>query len=195
VSKLHIIYIPGIGDHKLAGQQKAINTWHFYRVEAEICQMNWIDGQPWPPKFERILNRIDTLVAEGNQVGLVGVSAGASAAINAYAARKDKLAGLVCIAGKILRPQTIGGKYKRQNPAFVTSAYDCQKSLATLNEADRQRIQTRFGIFDNIVLTRDSRIEGAHNKRVPMILHTPIIATQIYLAAWSITRFLKHQAK
>lgn len=165
--------------------------WSNYAVDAEICQMIWNDGQSWQSKFDRILNRIDILVAEGKSVALVGVSAGASAAINAFAARKDKLVGVVCIAGKINRPETVGGLYESQNPAFITSAYECQEALKTLKQNELSRVQSRYGIFDNIVLTRDSHIPGAHNKRVLMIFHIPIIATQIYLGAPAFLRFLR----
>ena len=193
--QLHVIYIPGIGDHKLGRQRMAVDMWKHYGVEPEICAMIWNDGQSWESKFKLLLNRIDELVAEGNLVGLVGVSAGATAAINAFAARKDILVGVVCVAGKINRPETVGGLYKAQNPAFITSAYACQDALKTLGTDDLGRIQSRYGLFDNIVLTRDSHINGAHNKRVFMILHIPIIAMQIYLGAPSILKFLKRQAR
>ena len=193
--KLHVIYIPGIGDHKLGRQRMAVDMWKHYGVEPEICALIWNDGQSWESKFERLLNRIDELVMEGKSVGIVGVSAGATAAINAFAVRKEVLVGIVCVAGKIHRPQTVGGLYKQQNPAFITSAYACQDTLRTLSKDDLCRIQSRYGLFDNIVLTRDSHINGAHNKRVFMILHIPIIATQIYLGAPSILKFLKRQAK
>ena len=190
---LHIIYIPGISDHNISSQRRAIKTWGRFGVEAEICQMIWNDGQPWQAKFDRILKAIDDAVAQGKDVGLVGVSAGATAALNAYAVRKDVIKGVVCIAGKIHRPETVGGLYKAQNPAFITSAYECQKALETLSATDRKRIQTRYGLFDNIVMTRDSQIAGAHNKRLIMILHIPIIATQIYLHVGSIVRFIQRQ--
>ncbi len=193
--ELHILYIPGIGDHKLGNQLKAVSLWNRYGVKAEICQMVWNDGQSWESKFDRILKRVDQLTAEGKNVGLVGVSAGATAALNTFAARKDSIVGVVCIAGKINRPETVGGAYKAQNPAFITSAYKCEDALKTLDVADRQRIQTRYGLFDDVVMTRDSMIPDAHNKRVLMILHIPIIATQIFLGAGSILRFLKNQAK
>src|SRR4051794_28655235 len=98
---LHLIFIPGLGDDNVRWQQKAVNTWRLWGVDAEIFQMHWADKVPWESKFERLLKRIDGLAAQNKRVALVGASAGASAVINAFAARKDRLAGCVLIAGKV----------------------------------------------------------------------------------------------
>jgi pimeloyl-ACP methyl ester carboxylesterase len=191
--RLHIIYITGLGDHKAEGQRRAVASWRLWGVEAELFQVKWGDKEPWPPKFQRLLKRIDTLVGQDKQVGLVAVSAGASAAINAYSARKDVVAGVVCIAGKINRPQAIGRRYREDNPAFVTSVEDCQKALESLNSSDRRRILSRFAVFDGIVSLKDSRVPGARNHFVPTIGHIPTIAIQITLGAPSFIHFLKQQ--
>jgi pimeloyl-ACP methyl ester carboxylesterase len=188
---LHLIYITGLGDSRPAKQRRAINLWHWWGVEAELFQMNWADGTDWPAKFDRLLARIDQLAASGKDVGLVAVSAGASAAMNAFAARKDVLVGVVCIAGKINRPETIGRRYADQNPAFVTSAKNCQQALASLDQADRRRILSRYALIDETVTRADSRVPGAHNRLVPSIGHFITIAMQITLGAPSFIRFLK----
>lgn len=188
---LHLIYITGLGDARVGGQQRAVATWHWYGAEAELFQMNWGDKQAWQPKFERLLARIDALLAADKAVALVAVSAGASAAINAFAARKNLLVGVVCISGKVNRPQAIGSRYRRNSPAFVTSAQDCQQALASLEAPDRRRILSRFAIFDGIVTVADSRIPGARNRFVPTIGHLPTIAVQITIGAPSFIRFLK----
>ncbi|MEK7594679.1 MAG: hypothetical protein AAB436_03520 [Patescibacteria group bacterium] len=193
-NQLHIIYITGVGDHNIGGQQKAVNTWSWYGVTTEICQMNWGDKQPWQSKLDKLLATIDKSVQEGKQVALVAVSAGASAAINAFAARKDTVVGVVCIAGKINHPETIGGHYLSQNPALPTSVEACQQALKTLDDNERKRILTRFALYDNVVTTRDSKIHGARNRYVLSILHIPTIATQISLGAPSFIYFLKRLA-
>jgi dienelactone hydrolase len=192
MQKLHVIYVPGLGDSRVAGQQRAVRTWRLWGVEPELFQMNWGDKEPWQPKFQRLLARIDELDTQGKAVGLVGVSAGASAVINAYAARKQ-LVGVVCIAGKINRPETIRKRYFVNNVAFITSANDCPKALAALQTADRRHILSRFGLFDERVTKEDSRVPGARNRLSPTIGHIPTIAAQITLGAPSFLRFLKRQ--
>jgi hypothetical protein len=195
VQKLHVIYITGLGDHKIARQQSAINAWRWWGVEPELFQVRWADKEPWESKLKRLLARIDDLRAQGKQVGLVGASAGASALINAYAARKDQLVGAVCIAGKINRPEIIGKRYRAENPAFITSAYNCKEALKTIEPAYRQRILSRYAVFDGVVYRKDSHVPGVHNRVSPTIGHIPTIALQITIGAPSFLRFLKRQAK
>ncbi len=191
---IHLIYIPGLGDNSVGGQQKAVNTWKWWGVEAELFHMKWADDEPWESKLKRLLARIDQLTANGCSVALVGASAGAGAAINAFAARKDTVIGVVCIAGKVNRPESIGKSYRRQK-AFISSAYDCPDSLAKLNASDRTRILSRFALADGVVTKPDSRIPGAHNRLVPSLGHVMTIATQITLGVPSFVRFLKKLPK
>lgn len=193
--KLHILYIPGLGDKNVSGQIRAINIWRFWGVTPELLQMNWANAEPWESKFKRLLARIDELHSKGESVGLVGVSAGASAVMNAYAARKNKLVGVVCIAGKINRPNVIGSRYRKNNPAFVTSAEECEKALQTLDATDRRRILSQFGLFDPVVSKVDSRVPGARNRFSPTIGHTITIVLQITFGAPSFLRFLKKLSK
>jgi dienelactone hydrolase len=193
--RLHVIYIPGLGDKKVTGQQRAVRLWRLWGVEPELFQVNWGDKKPWQPKFERLLARIDELSKQGKPVGLVGVSAGASAVINAYAARKSQLLGVVCIAGKINRPEAIDGRYALNNISFVTSAHECEQALKTLKAADRRHILSRFAPFDERVTRADSRVPGARNRLSPTVGHVPTIAAQIILGAPSFLHFLKRQAQ
>ena len=191
MAKLHLIYVPGLGDGRVAGQQAAINTWRWWGVEPEIVRMNCADAEPWESKLKRLLSRIDALHAAGYPVGLVGASAGASAVINAFAGRTDYVVGCVLICGKVNRPEAIGQRDRRTNPAFVISAYACEKALATLGARDRQRILSRYALADETVYKPDSRIPGAHNRIVPTIGHAFTIATQITLGAPSFIYFLR----
>ena len=195
MKQLSVIYIPGIGDTNPATQRKAVKTWAWWGVEAELFQMNWQDDTKWAVKFQRLLDRIDEISSKGQPVALVGASAGASACINAYAARKKEIVGIVSISGKINNPQDIGPRYRTNNPSFVESAYACEQSLNKLNESDRSHILSRYAIFDAIVLRRDSKVLGAHNRTVPSLGHLITIALQITIGAPSFIRFLKKQIK
>lgn len=195
MQKLHVIYIPGLGDRKVSGQQRVVNSWHLWGVEPELFQVNWGDREPWAPKFQRLLARIDELSKQGKSVGIVGASAGASAAINAYAARNAQLVGVVCIAGKINHPETINKRYALHNPAFITSAAECQIALQTLKAADRRHILSRYAIFDGLLTRSDSYVPGVYNRLSPSVGHTITIAAQIIFGAPSFLRFLKRQAR
>jgi hypothetical protein len=193
---LYLIYITGLGDQRAEGQRRAVAGWRLWGVGSELFQVKWADKEAWAPKFKRLLDRIDTLAAEGKDVGLVAVSAGATAAINAFVARQDVLVGIVCIAAKANRPETIGNRIRHKNPAFVTSAQDAQQALASLDASARKRILSRYALADEMVMVADSHIAGAHNRRVLSFGHVITIATQITLGAPGFIRFLKRlQAK
>lgn len=189
---LHIIYIPGLGDTKEPrGQLRAVARWAKYGVEAELFRVHWGDKQPWMPKFDRLLARIDELLDTGRDVALIGASAGAGAAINAFTARKDRLVGVVCIAGKVNRANAIGPHYRRDNRSFVESAKACELALTHLTSDDRARILTRYGLVDETVYKPDSRIPGATNQLLPTISHALTIAYGITLGMPANIRFLK----
>ncbi|MEO7364142.1 MAG: hypothetical protein ABIV43_01390 [Candidatus Saccharimonadales bacterium] len=192
MKQLHLIYVPGLGDSRVGGQSWAVARWQRQRgVSSELCQMNWADGEAWPPKLERILGSIDAAIARGQDVGLVAASAGGSAVINAYAARPNVVTGVVIIAGKVNRPESVGAKYKANNPAFWTAVRDCQAALASLTPELRRRIMSRHGIIDEMVLAADNRIPGAVNQLVPTIGHVVTIGTQLTLGARSFIGFLR----
>ncbi|PIZ62904.1 hypothetical protein COY17_01630 [Candidatus Saccharibacteria bacterium CG_4_10_14_0_2_um_filter_52_9] len=194
MKKLHLIYIPGLGDDDPGGQHWAVNTWHWWGVESELFQMKWADDVKWEVKFGRLLARIDELIKDDRTVGLVGASAGGSAVINAFAARKDRVVGVVLIAGKVNRPEAIGARYRQNNPSFIESAYAAPLALKTLNAKDRRRILSRYALADETVYKPDSRIPGARNRLSPTIGHAPTIGLQLIIGAPSFIRWLKRQA-
>lgn len=195
MSKLHVIYIPGLGDHRIKGQSRVISLWNIWGVEAEIYRMYWKDDIPWEEKFNKLLDHIDTLHKKGKKIGIVGASAGGSSAINAYAARKDRIVGVVCIAGKVNNPDNIGQRYRKYNPSFVESAYTAPASLESLNDVDRKHILSRYGLYDPIVKKADSQLHGAINRYSPAFGHVFTIGLQITAGAPSFLGFLKKLAK
>lgn len=191
--RLHVIYVPGLGDAMPAAQRKVVGLWRWWGVEPELFQMNWADNVPWQTKFEKLLGRIDALTAEGKQVALVGASAGASAVINAYAARKKQISGVVCLCGKINHPEAIGPAYRSRNPSFVESAEAAPNSLSKLSSIDRTKIQSRYSILDGVVRRRDSVVPGAQNRTILTVGHSITIALQLIFGAPFFLRFLKRR--
>jgi pimeloyl-ACP methyl ester carboxylesterase len=190
-----VIYVPGLGDKRTRGQRFLISTWRLWRVQPHLVQMNWAEDKDFEPKLQKLLGKIDELIAQDHKVSLVGASAGAGAVINALAARKDKVSGVVCICGKVNNPEGIGDNYRRYSPAFVDSAYRVQSSLDQLDfETDRSRIQSRYAFFDPVIPTKDSQVVGGQNKTVLSIGHSVTIVTQLLFGAPFFLHFLKRLA-
>lgn len=196
MKKHDVIYVPGLGDANPRGQLALVRTWRLWGVRPHLYQMNWGDGEAFAPKFDRLLLMIDGIHAKGHVVSLVGASAGAGAVINAFAARKDIVNGVVCIVGKVNNADTIGPRYSRGNLAFVESANMVQRSLDQLDlDTDRSRILSRYAFVDLVVPRQDSEIVGARNRTVPTIGHSATITVQLVFGAPSFLRFLKKIAR
>ena len=191
--KLHIIYVPGLGDFRIKSQKLALSTWQVYGVTTEVCQMKWSDGQSFQPKLERILSRIDAAVAAGKPVAIVGTSAGASAALNAYALRKGQLKGVALICGKVLRPETISDYTYRANPAFRESMQRLDVSLPVLNDDDRARILSIHPFADQSVPVADTKLPGCREALVPTFGHAASIAATITIFSYKAVHFLRRQ--
>lgn len=187
-----VIYIPGLGDHRSAGQRAAISTWRLWGVRPYFFQMNWNDDRSFEPKLEALLADIDRFAKKG-KVSIVSASAGASAALNAYALRPDKITGVACIAGKINNPQAIGGSYKVRNPSFYESAQRTTGSIGRLTTGEKRRVLTIRAMFDEVIPARDSQLEGARNRMTWTSGHAITIATQLVFGAPFFIRFLKQQ--
>ncbi|CAN5337390.1 hypothetical protein BH09PAT4_BH09PAT4_07380 [soil metagenome] len=196
MTKHVVVYVPGIGDDTGRLQGLLVRLWRLYGVRGIMHEMPWMDGAPFAPKLDQLLQRIDKLHEQGCTVSLVGASAGAGAVLNAFAARKDKVAAVVCLAGKINNPDTIGGAYRRRSPSFVESASEVQFSLDKLDvDTERKRIMSRYAIFDGIVPRQDSVLIGGVNKTVPALGHGVTIISQLLLGAPFYIGWLKTLAK
>ncbi len=192
--KHHVIYVPGLGDHRAKAQRLVTGYWRIYGVEGRMFVMNWRDKEPFAPKLNRLLRLVDELAEDGGKVSLVGTSAGASAALNAYAARLDKIAGIVCICGKINHPETIRPKFFIENPAFKESLAELQRTLPKLGPSARARVMSIRPLRDGSVPPADTVIPGAQGAVIPTVGHAFSIGMTLVFGAYNMMRFLRRQA-
>ncbi len=194
MSSIHaVIYIPGLGDSRVRGQQIAVNAWKARGVEPYLFQMNWMDGEAFEPKINRLLALVDKLDGEGKRVSLIAASAGASAALNAYALRQDKINGVVSICGKLSGRGIASvhpGLYQR-NPAFHESMQRLTASEAQLDYDARQRILSMHPIFDESVPVSETKLPGTIPRRMPVTGHFFGIAYGLTAGSLAALRFLK----
>jgi pimeloyl-ACP methyl ester carboxylesterase len=191
----HIIYLPGLGDSKAQGQQLVVKLWRAYNVHGHCHCVLWGDGERFEPKLERLLTYIDSLHNRGYAVSLVGSSAGASAVLEAYAARRDKVSGVVIICGKVQHSETVGEIVFQVNPAFKDALDMLPKALESLTPADRSRIMSIHPLYDETVPIEDTQIEGARMQTILSAGHAISIGLMLTLGAPYIIRFLKGQAR
>lgn len=191
----HVIIVRGLGDHKpMQAQWNFISKlWGHFGVKIHVFTPGWADGQLFEPKLQRLTQQINYLVDQGFAVSLVGISAGASAVLNAYVEGKDKIHKVIFICGKLLNPQTVNTSYYIKNPAFKDSLLMVQKNIASLAKMDTDRMMSIYPIFDNTVPVRDMKLPEVHLKLIPTLFHIPSIYLAITFYSRYITHFLKQE--
>lgn len=189
----HIIYLPGLGDPHYKEQGVLLKLWRIYHVKVHYHPVYWRDDVPFSKKLDGIIKQIDELKARGYTISLIGTSAGASAAINAYAKREDKISGVVCICGKLRNTDKIGESYYIKNQAFKGSIALLASSLEKLSKTNRSKILSIHPLYDEIVPVKDTVIDDAKLKTIPTIGHAFSIMYSVTFGSRVITNFLKAQ--
>jgi predicted peptidase len=188
----HVIYLPGVGDHQNAQIQiNALRKWNKFNLETHYLHINWNDNESFKSKLYNVIKIIDELYETDEYISLVGASAGASMAINAYSARKDKINAVVLICGKINNPQTLGDGYKNRNPRLLESVSASSENSKNLTRADKSKMITLLPIYDGVVELNDGWIEGVKNKTMFSVFHAIAIYLSISLYKRTSINFIK----
>jgi hypothetical protein len=186
-----ILYVPGLGDHNLSGQQRALKLWRLYSVRTEISVMNWQVDEPWDLKFERLLQRIDFHHKKGREVSLIGVSAGSTAVLQALIMRRNKIKSAALVCGKFQYPETVHPMRYKINPALKDALTTSSRALEKLTDDDKQQLRMYRPIYDNLLPVKETHIPGVKTVVMPAITHVGGIAYAITFGSWQIIRFLK----
>ncbi len=162
----HIVYIPGLNDQLPPNRQLTRLLpmfWRRYNFTGHILEPNWSEGE-FAPKLQAVLDKIDELKQQGHAVSLVGQSAGSSLALNAFAARREFVTGLVVLTGRL----RVAGKPSlehaaRHSPAFIESVRRAETAMEKIPTVNRLRIMTIRPTADKIVPPSSVPIKGAVN--------------------------------
>jgi len=175
-------------------QVKVLKRWNKAGVGTHFIPIGWSNNESFETKLKRVVDQIDEFAKAGG-VSLVGTSAGASMAMNAYCERKSKVSGVVFICGKLRNAEGVGEKFFRRNPAFRKSIFNCQANLEKLTIEDKAKMMTLRSAFDGLIPVYDSEIPGVKSRTLPFIIHIPTIGLALTVFKnWTIG-FLKAQAE
>lgn len=168
-----IIVVPGLGDGGRFFRFMVKNWWRMF--PNEIHAFGWRDKDAGLiNKQNSLLQKIDALAKDGRKVYLVGISAGGSAVLNAFMARRMVVSGVVNVCGRVkegigVRPTL--KKAARTSEIFAQSVKNCESGLSSLANSDLKKILTIRPIYDEIVPTSTVDIEGATNRIIPSFFH------------------------
>jgi hypothetical protein len=189
-----VIYIPGLGDRRKFGQDQIIKLWRVFGITPYYFPINWYKKEGFDKKLGRLLESIEELKRVHGSVSLVGISAGAGAAINAFAT-SNSVDSVILVCGKINNPQTIGEQRFKLNPDFRKSAFDVSRSLEKLNKSDRARILSIHPWSDDVVPIKDTMVEGAQEKTFAGWSHVSGIFFTVIFGGRTISKFIKETYK
>lgn len=153
--------------------------------------MDWTVAEPWQTKLDRLLNRIDELVAGGKTVSLIGESAGASAAIVALTKQEAKLNRVILLCGKFQYPERVAQWRYKLNPSFKDALTESHALVPKLTTTQRAKLINLHPIYDNVVPVVETKEPRFKNSVMPIIGHASSIVFANTLWSWRIVRFIK----
>ena len=189
-----IIIIPGLGDESIH-LRLITRHWKKLGLDAVVYPVGWFDEEKqFTPKLNRLLNLVDGFVKDGYAVSLIGNSAGGSAVLNIFAARKDIIHRVINICGRVRTGTTKGFRSfenrTSKSPAFAQSIKMAEEAEKAFTEGDRVKIMTIHPIFDELVPDDTLTISGATNIKIPMIVHSVSIILALTVFSKPLIAFL-----
>lgn len=155
----------------------ATTWWKKEGLEPIVFKPNWEDDEGARPKLTRLLKLVDEK-SRSEKIFILGISAGASLAMNVFLQRPEKIEKMVSLCGRLrmgfskniitreLQKQTL------ENKAFAESVMLLEKNVYKLKGKDKKRILTvsaKFG--DELIPIETSQMVGAKNILIPTPEH------------------------
>lgn len=186
-----VLYIPGLGDHRLKLRRRAINTWHYNDIQIKIVPKQWRVDETWRSKLDRLIKKIDTYHAKGMLISLIGESAGATAVLAALEERTDKVHAVILLCGKSQYPDRVAPSLYKKNPALAQAMMQSHEVVNQLTDVQKQKVLNLHPVWDPVVPLWETKIVGVKDSYMPMIGHFSGIGFGITLWQWRIVRFIR----
>lgn len=171
-SKYHIIYIPGVGDFYGPARKLFLRTWISRHRTVECVDVDW-EGEPQlAPKIKRIESAIAAAEKRGDEIVVIGESAGAVLALLVYA-RQLHLRHIVTLCG-------IANAGVPTGPHMLKRASALPRAIDALKKAQLPRksgvLHSYRARYDPIIAKEFSIAKTAEEHVVPCFGHMPTIA-------------------
>lgn len=189
-ARLHIIYLPGLGDRYNPIRRMCLMVWRAYGVSVTMVPMRWASDETYEAKYSRVEDVICSNPRE--RVVVMGESAGGSMALTIYAKYSTKLAGVMTLCGKNTRPDNVSAQIYARNPAFRDSMSAAVTAEMRLDAAQRHRFISVVPLYDPTVPVAQTLIPGGQKMTLPAVGHLFAILAMLTLYAPIIVRRAKN---
>jgi len=159
VAKLHLVYLPGLGDSADPLRKLWLGGYWGDGITVSLVPMMWRSGDDTiDAKLDRIRKAIGRIPAE--RTVLVGESAGAAMAVIALQCLADQVDGVVSICGKHLHGDTVGAHVYRRNPSFRSVIERGEAVVQDMSVKDKAKLGIIYSSHDGFIPAEDTLISG-----------------------------------
>jgi len=187
----HVILIPGLGkNHNERIFLWLRPLWRLYGIHLHVFELHWEDGRDFAGKYRKLKQLAARLP---QPLGVIGASAGASAAVDLLAQEPKLVNGVVTVCGLLdlgfLDPPVM----RRRSPAFLEALTLADKYLRTDKKLAAKMLTIR-PLADGVVDPGVATTPGATDVIVKTRGHAISIAYILTFKIGLIKRFLTEQA-
>ena len=191
---VHVVIIPGLGN-EIQKHIWASDRWRKSGIIPHVFDAKWNTEEiGFRKKLEKSLELVDSLIATGKKVSIIGNSAGSSFAINILGERRGKIHRVIVNCGRVRTgdwPWFTFHQATASSPSFNESVLRSEKLISKLSVVERKKILTLRPLFDEVVPPWTVTIDGATNETTPSVEHMLSIALTMTLFRGRIIKFLR----
>ena len=186
--KLHILYLSGLGDKYDPLRRFLLRFWNRHDSTIELVPSKWTNDETFEMKYARVIEAKQQVLARGDKVVLIGESAGASMALNVYAADPDEVQRVIMLCGKIVHEHAVAEQTYQRNPAFRMSMQQADENAMRLTLPQRQKITSLYAWIDGTVSRKDSLIPDCRRQLIWSVGHILTILYLLSIGSWIVLR-------
>lgn len=177
----NLIIITGVGKWSRLYDFFAF-IWQFYGYKAVVGAFHWEDpAATFDAKMQKLLADIDAM---HGPVYIIGLSAGGTAAVNALAARPDRISKVAVLCSPLTAMSSL------RNPLLAKSIAQLPNSIEKLAHSTRKIISVHAS-RDNVVAPRLSKIPGVRDYRLLTRGHAITLFTGMTIFSFPIRKFFR----
>mgnify|MGYP003335341617 CR=1 FL=1 len=168
--KLHIIYIPGLGDGYDPLRRLALFFWRRSFIAVTLVPMRWHDRDE---TYEEKTARVDKAIRkyDDRTVILVGESAGGAVAVACFHRFRAHIHQLVTVCGMNQGVGNVSPRLYRKNRAFRDAMLASDDAIPLLTATDKADVLTIYSSRDGVIGERDTLIAGTSSVDTKIPLH------------------------
>ena len=179
---MNIVIVPGYGD-RVDYLHRTIRNWpDRFGNKAVVLPFGWSgEAAEYDKKNKKFLETIEKM----GEVSIIGISAGASAALRAQHVFPERVGRIVTLCGPVRQDLMNKEMLRSKYPLLKRSLDDL-----ALETVPGQDVLTLRPLYDGVVPVEAMIIPGAVDMRMKMIGHPTSIAWGMYHHAADMNRFL-----